>query len=256
MNILPSHTWSATTAPVSYFSPCVSVFSTRRDKLFSLLDKLIFKKSLERVHIYLCFHVDSYPIELHLGFNRQAGLCRPDPLTDDCGSFLCGTSGRHRSTCLHRTSTPFSDGSMISPERGAPTYYLTNFSRISPKNLHENEDILGERQGRASLAPPLYRSATAFDLFNRHCDGQNGLHTHFVRQRNVCYGDGNGIARCEQTLRPMVEFSPRGGSRTSPRRGRQSLGGRLPNILIIFSEKPYEIKEILVHRGMRAGGAP
>ena len=45
----------------------------------------------------------------------------------------------------------------------------------------------------------------------------------------------------------------RGGSRTSPRRGRQSLGGgRLPNILVIFSEKPYEIKEILVRGG---GGA-
>ena len=41
----------------------------------------------------------------------------------------------------------------------------------------------------------------------------------------------------------------RGGSRTSPRRGRQSLGGRQPNILVIFSEKPYEIKEILVRRG-------
>ena len=26
-----------------------------------------------------------------------------------------------------------------------------------------------------------------FDLFDRHCDGQNGLHTHFVRQRNICY---------------------------------------------------------------------
>ena len=31
--------------------------------------------------------------------------------------------------------------------------------------------------------------------------------------------------------------------------GRQSLGGRLPNILIIFSRKPYEIKEILVRMG-------
>ena len=52
-------------------------------------------------------------------------------------------------------------------------------------------------------------------------------------------------------------FLCRGGSRTSPRRGRQSLGGgRLPNILIIFSEKPYEIKEILVCRGARAGCAP
>ena len=26
-----------------------------------------------------------------------------------------------------------------------------------------------------------------FDLFDRHCDGQNGLHTHFVRQHNICY---------------------------------------------------------------------
>ena len=32
--------------------------------------------------------------------------------------------------------------------------------------------------------------------------------------------------------------------------------GRLPNILIIFSQKPYEIKEILVRSGARAGGAP
>ena len=31
--------------------------------------------------------------------------------------------------------------------------------------------------------------------------------------------------------------------------------GRLPNTLIKFSRKPYEIKEILVHRG-RAPGAP
>ena len=43
----------------------------------------------------------------------------------------------------------------------------------------------------------------------------------------------------------------RGGSRTSPRRGHQTLGGRLPNILVIFSEKSYEIKEILVRRGGR-----
>ena len=31
-------------------------------------------------------------------------------------------------------------------------------------------------------------------------------------------------------------------------------GGRLPNNLVVFSEKPYEIKEILVRRGARAGG--
>ena len=50
----------------------------------------------------------------------------------------------------------------------------------------------------------------------------------------------------------LIRITGRGGSRTSPRRGRQSPGGRLPNILILFSEKPYEIKEILV----RSGGRP
>ena len=39
--------------------------------------------------------------------------------------------------------------------------------------------------------------------------------------------------------------------------GANPWGGRLPNILIIFSEKPYEIKEILVRReGGRAPGVP
>ena len=54
----------------------------------------------------------------------------------------------------------------------------------------------------------------------------------------------------EIILDPLFLFNKaRGGSRTSPRRERQSLGGRLPNILIIFSEKSYEIKEILVRGG-------
>ena len=33
-------------------------------------------------------------------------------------------------------------------------------------------------------------------------------------------------------------------------------GGRLPNILVVFSEKPYEIKEILVRRGGALGAPP
>ena len=33
-------------------------------------------------------------------------------------------------------------------------------------------------------------------------------------------------------------------------------GGCLPNILVIFSEKPYEIKEFLVRRGGRPGCGP
>ena len=40
-----------------------------------------------------------------------------------------------------------------------------------------------------------------------------------------------------------------GGSRAFPRNGHQTLEGRLPNISIIFSEKPFEIKEILARRG-------
>ena len=40
-----------------------------------------------------------------------------------------------------------------------------------------------------------------FYPFDRHCDEQNGLYTHFVRQRNVCYyGDGDWVIRCEQTF--------------------------------------------------------
>ena len=35
-----------------------------------------------------------------------------------------------------------------------------------------------------------------------------------------------------------------------------NLGGRLPNVVVVFSEKPYEIKEILVHGGGRVPGAP
>ena len=39
-----------------------------------------------------------------------------------------------------------------------------------------------------------------FDLFDGHCDGQNGLHTHFPYKRYVCYSDSDGIVQCEQTL--------------------------------------------------------
>ena len=30
-----------------------------------------------------------------------------------------------------------------------------------------------------------------FDIFDAHCDGWNGLYTHFAHQR---YGDGDGVA--------------------------------------------------------------
>ena len=54
------------------------------------------------------------------------------------------------------------EGALTPKGGGAPTYYLANFSR----KLHENEEILDQRGGRASLAPPL-RSATAFLLISK-----------------------------------------------------------------------------------------
>ena len=33
-----------------------------------------------------------------------------------------------------------------------------------------------------------------FDLSDGHCDGQNGLHTHFACQHNVCYSDSDEVA--------------------------------------------------------------
>ena len=38
-----------------------------------------------------------------------------------------------------------------------------------------------------------------FDVFNGHCDRQNGFHTNFARQRNVC----DGVAWCEQSYKPF-----------------------------------------------------
>ena len=42
-----------------------------------------------------------------------------------------------------------------------------------------------------------------FDLFNRQCDGKNGLHSDFAHQRNVF----DGVVRCEQTLIPIQPIS-------------------------------------------------
>ena len=40
-----------------------------------------------------------------------------------------------------------------------------------------------------------------FVLFEGHCDGQNGLRTHLTRERNICYGDGDGVTWCERTIK-------------------------------------------------------
>ena len=44
-------------------------------------------------------------------------------------------------------------------------------------------------------------------LENGHCEGQNGLHTHFARQCNICYVDGDGVTWCKWdfTLGSTVE---------------------------------------------------
>ena len=57
----------------------------------------------------------------------------------------------------------FPDGGAPTPEGGAPTYYLTNFSQ----KLHENEENLTQRGGRASLRPPP-RSANGTPRYFLH----------------------------------------------------------------------------------------
>ena len=55
---------------------------------------------------------------------------------------------------------------------------------------------------------------SAFDLFDRHCNKQNGLHTHFAHQRNVCYGDCDRVNACEQVL--TLTLLPEGGLLRDP----------------------------------------
>ena len=43
--------------------------------------------------------------------------------------------------------------------------------------------------------------------FDGYSDEQNGLLTHFARQRNICYGDGDGVAWCERALRLLRSTS-------------------------------------------------
>ena len=41
-----------------------------------------------------------------------------------------------------------------------------------------------------SMSATIILTGGTFDLFDGHCDGQNGLHGHFAYKRKVCYGDG------------------------------------------------------------------
>ena len=59
---------------------------------------------------------------------------------------------RKKSLAVADPGFPWGGGA--NPQRGAPTYYLANFSR----KLHENEEILGRggaRPSRPPLDPPL-----------------------------------------------------------------------------------------------------
>ena len=40
-------------------------------------------------------------------------------------------------------------------------------------------------------------------FFDRPCIGHNGLHTNFAHQDNICYGDGDRVAQCEQTFNAL-----------------------------------------------------
>ena len=47
-----------------------------------------------------------------------------------------------------------------------------------------------------------------FDLFERHCDGQNRLHTHFAHHSNICYGDGGAVAWRKWAFKQMPRLLP------------------------------------------------
>ena len=50
------------------------------------------------------------------------------------------------------------------------------------------------------------------DLFDGHCDGENSLHSHFGRQRNICYDDGDRIAWRERAFKVCLHVPSRSPS--------------------------------------------
>ena len=73
-------------------------------------------------------------------------------------------------------------------------------------NFGSENDKLSLGQSDSGISPKalLHRTTHVtltdgtIDCFDGHCDGQNGLHTHFARQRNEIR---NGVARCEEALK-------------------------------------------------------
>ena len=45
-----------------------------------------------------------------------------------------------------------------------------------------------------------FTATLTFHLFDRHCDGQNRRHSHFVHQHSVCYSHGDPVAGCGLTF--------------------------------------------------------
>ena len=62
---------------------------------------------------------------------------------------------------------------------------------LSTRNVCEGLKVCSHRTTLSPLTGDTY------DLFDGHCDRQNGLHTHFACQPNVCYDDGEGVVWCE-----------------------------------------------------------
>ena len=58
----------------------------------------------------------------------------------------------------------------------------------------------------AQLHHHYHNIGGTFDLFDGHCDRQNGLHTHFSHQHNVCYCDDDGFAWYEWAFWLSVNF--------------------------------------------------
>ena len=63
--------------------------------------------------------------------------------------------------------------------------------------VSESRFIKGSLTPSDSVIVIVTLTGGTFDLFDGHCDGQNGLHTHFTHH----YGDGDGIDWCEQSFR-------------------------------------------------------
>ena len=87
-----------------------------------------------------------------------------------------------------------------------------------------------------SITVTVTQTGSTFDLYDGHRDGKNGLHSHFVRQLNVC----GGVAWCELALGPVYT-----------KRQRQCCDNSVMTVTILFSLKSIESLEngLQIHSG-------